>query len=80
MPHVIVKLWLRKIRAAETQLAEAITKDVMKIFRYGEASVSVAFEEVEPEEWKDQVYKPHRSQLGQSLIKTRPQLIGRLTD
>ena len=58
MPHVIVKLWPGKSEQQKAQLTEAIVKDVCKILRYGEESVSVAIEEIEPGEWKEKVYKP----------------------
>jgi 4-oxalocrotonate tautomerase len=58
MPHVIVKLWPGKSETQKTQLAEAITKDVMEIFDYGEESVSVAMEEISPQDWAMKVYKP----------------------
>jgi len=58
MPHVIVKLWPGKSNHQKTQLAERITKDVMEVFDYGEASVSVAFEEVSAQDWADKVYRP----------------------
>jgi 4-oxalocrotonate tautomerase len=57
MPHVIVKLWPGKSEQQKTHLAEAITKDVTSILHYGDESVSVAMEEVEPEEWLEKVYK-----------------------
>jgi 4-oxalocrotonate tautomerase len=58
MPHVIVKLWPGKSEQKKTRLAEAITKDVMEVLNYGDESVSVAIEEVEPQDWAEQVYKP----------------------
>lgn len=58
MPHVIVKLWPGKTEQQKSRLAEAITKDVMEIFHYGEESVSVAMEEVKSQDWVQQVYKP----------------------
>ena len=58
MPHVIVKLWPGKTEQQKTRLAEAITKDVMNIFKYGEESVSVAMEEIKPHDWAEKVYKP----------------------
>ena len=58
MPHVIVKLWPGKSEQQKTQLADAITKDVMRIFHYGEDSVSVAMEEVSASDWEEKVYKP----------------------
>ena len=51
MPHVMVKLWPGKSEQQKTLLAEAITKDVGSILHYGDESVSVAMEEVRPEEW-----------------------------
>jgi 4-oxalocrotonate tautomerase len=58
MPHIIVKLWPGKSEKQKTRLAEEITKDVAQVLNYGEKSVSVAFEEVEPQDWKEKVYKP----------------------
>jgi 4-oxalocrotonate tautomerase len=58
MPHVIVKLWPGKSKQQKARLAEAIAKDVMSVLNYGEESVSVAFEEVSPEDWAEKVYKP----------------------
>ena len=58
MPHVIVKLWPGKSEQKKQRLAEAITKDVMEIFNYGKESVSVAMEEITPEDWAEKVYKP----------------------
>jgi 4-oxalocrotonate tautomerase len=58
MPHVIVKLWPGKSEQQKTRLAESITKDVMDILDYGEESVSVAVEEVSPQDWVEKVYKP----------------------
>ena len=58
MPHVIVKLWPGKSAEQKARLSEAITRDVMEILNYGEDPVSVAMEEVAPNEWTEQVYKP----------------------
>jgi len=58
MPHVIVKLWPGKSEEQKTRLAQAIAKDVMDILHYGEDSVSVALEEVEPKDWAEKVYRP----------------------
>jgi len=58
MPHVIVKLSPGKSERQKTRLAEAITRDVMDIFHYGEESVSVAMEEIKPADWKEKVYQP----------------------
>ena len=58
MPHVIVKLWPGKSERQKARLAEEIVKDVTAILNYGEESVSVAIEEVKPEDWAEQVYNP----------------------
>jgi 4-oxalocrotonate tautomerase len=58
MPHVIVKLWPGKSAQQKTRLAEAIVKGVMHVLKYGEESVSVAIEEIKPEDWAEKVYTP----------------------
>ena len=58
MPHVIVKLWPGKSEQQKTRLADEIVKAVMSVLNYGEESVSVAIEEVEPQDWAEKVYKP----------------------
>lgn len=58
MPHVTVKIWPGKTEAQKQELAEAITQDVMQILGNGEASISVAIEEVESDRWREEVYLP----------------------
>jgi 4-oxalocrotonate tautomerase len=58
MPHVVVKLWPGKSEQQKQRLAEKIAKDVMEVLNYGEESVSVAFEEIDAQDWAQQVYKP----------------------
>ena len=58
MPHVIVKLRSGKSEKQKTKLAEEITKAVMDSLNYGEESVSVAMEEIDPKDWTEKVYKP----------------------
>jgi 4-oxalocrotonate tautomerase len=55
MPHVIVKFWPGKSEHQKTRLAEEIVKDVMNVLNYGEESVSVAIEEIKPEDWAEKV-------------------------
>ena len=50
MPHIIVKLWPGKSEQQKMQLAEEITKDVMRALDYGADSVSIAFEEIGAED------------------------------
>jgi len=58
MPHVIVKLWPGKSGQQKARLAGEITKDVMDVLNYGEESVSIAMEEIKPQDWAEKVYKP----------------------
>lgn len=69
MPHVIVKLWPGKSEEQKNRLAERITQDVMTVLNYGEESVSVAIEEVKPEDWAEKVYKPDIVQKPEQLYK-----------
>ena len=58
MPHVIIKLKPGRSEEQKTQLAQEIVKDVVAIARCEEKVVSVAFEEIKPEDWAEKVYKP----------------------
>jgi 4-oxalocrotonate tautomerase len=69
MPHIIVKLWPGKSERQKTRLAEAITKDVMDIYNYGEEAVSVAMEEIKPEDWAKKVYEPDIVNKPEKLYK-----------
>ena len=69
MPHVIVKLWPGKSEQQKVRLAEKIVEDVTTVLNYGEESVSVAFQEVEPQEWADKVYKPDIVRNSEQLYK-----------
>jgi 4-oxalocrotonate tautomerase len=57
-PHVIVKLYPGRSEQQKIRLAEQIVKDVVDIIKCGEESVSVAIEEIKPEDWAEKVYKP----------------------
>ena len=69
MPHVIVKLWPGKSEKQKQRLADAITKDVMEILHYGEESISVAMQEVKPQDWVEQVYRPEIESNIEQLYK-----------
>lgn len=58
MPHVIVKLYPGRSEDQKIQLTEAIVKDIVTITKCEEKSVSVAVEEIKPEAWAEQVYRP----------------------
>ena len=58
MPHIIIKLHPGRSKEQKIQLAREITKDVVAIAGCEEKSVSVAFEEVNPDDWAEKVYRP----------------------
>jgi 4-oxalocrotonate tautomerase len=66
MPHVVVKLWPGKSEQQRNQLADKIVKDVLQ---YGEELVSVAIEEVKPQDWTEKVYKPDDQNKWEKLYK-----------
>jgi len=69
VPHVIVKLWPGKSEQQKALLAEKIASDVMDVLNYGEESVSVGFEEIKSQDWKDKVYKPDIQDKWEKLYK-----------
>lgn len=69
MPHVIVKLWPGKTDEQKSQLSEAIVREMTQVLASSDASVSVAFEEVAPEDWTEQVVEPDILDKWDSLTK-----------
>lgn len=58
MPHVVVKALPGRSEAQKKRLCEAITRDVMAVFDCDETSISIAFEDIASDPWKDDVYLP----------------------
>lgn len=58
MPHVIVKLYPGRSGEVKARLAEEITKCVMDVAKCEEKTISVAIEEIKPEDWPEEVYGP----------------------
>ena len=54
MPHVIVKLYPGRSEQQKNRLAEEIVKDIVAIANCEEEAVSVAIEEIRPEDWAEQ--------------------------
>jgi 4-oxalocrotonate tautomerase len=69
MPHIIVKLYPGRSEQQKTRLAEEIVKDVVATLGIGEQSVSVAMEEVKPEDWPETVYRPDIADNWDKLYK-----------
>lgn len=69
MPHVIVKFVSGKPLQQQQGLADAIARDVKQHFGYDDDSISVAFDEVPSDEWKDKVYQPEIVEKADQLLK-----------
>ncbi|MBD6618774.1 4-oxalocrotonate tautomerase [Komarekiella sp. 'clone 1'] len=69
MPHISVKLYPGRSEQQKVQLAERIVKDVISLLNCGEESVSLAIEEIKPEDWAEQVYEPDILNKSEKLYK-----------
>jgi 4-oxalocrotonate tautomerase len=58
MPHVIVKMYAGRSEQQKKRVADAVTKAITSTLNYGDEAVSVAIEDVAPERWAEDVYKP----------------------
>lgn len=56
MPHITVKLYSGKSDETKQQLADELAKTLMKITGNSSESVSVEIADVDPENWKTEVY------------------------
>ena len=67
MPHVVVKMFPGPTEAQKASLADAIVRSLVETVGSREKSISVAIEEVQPQDWMTQVYAseigPHLDQL-----------------
>jgi 4-oxalocrotonate tautomerase family enzyme len=70
MPHIIVKLYPGRSEERKKQLAREIAKSVVEIAACKEKSVSIAIEEVEPDDWAEKVYKPDIINNKKNLVVT----------
>lgn len=59
MLHVIVELYPGRSEEQKIKLANEIVKDAVSIAKCDENSESVAFEEIEREDWAEEAYKPY---------------------
>jgi 4-oxalocrotonate tautomerase len=69
MPHVIVKLRAGRSDEQKRALAQAVTDAVMSALGSTEDSVSVAIEDIQPSDWRSQVYEPDILGKPEALFK-----------
>ena len=58
MPHVIVKLLSGRSAQQKVKIADEATTAIMTTTGNREAAVSVSIEDIEPDDWVNQVYQP----------------------
>ncbi|WP_414472859.1 tautomerase family protein [Microvirga sp. M2] len=58
MPHVIVKMYAGRTEQEKVKLAEEVAKAVRTAIGSADKSISVAIEDVAPDEWAEKVYRP----------------------
>lgn len=67
MPHVTVKMYAGRDRAAKQELADRIGEVMQDVLGYGPESVSIAIHDVAPSRWMTDVYEQditaHESEL-----------------
>ena len=69
MPHVAIKLFPGKTEEQKTKLAEEIRQSLLTVFKSSDASISIAFEECDPKDWLETVYKPEIEAKQDKLYK-----------
>ena len=58
MPHVVVKMFPGRSEQQKASLAAAITQALVTTADARDDTISVAIEEVQPQDWMDSVYGP----------------------
>jgi 4-oxalocrotonate tautomerase len=69
MPHVIVKMYPGRTEEQKKKLVKAITDSIIKIIAVDEKVISIAVEDVSPEEWAEKVYRPDILEKKDTLYK-----------
>lgn len=69
MPHVAIKLFPGKTEEQKVELTEAIRQSLLTILKSSEESISIAVEEIQPEDWIEAVYKPDIESKQDKLYK-----------
>ena len=67
MPHIKVQMWPGKSNEQKQVLADAMSQCIQDVLGSSEASVSVAIEDIQPDDWGSVVYEPE--------IEGKPELL-----
>jgi len=69
MPYIIVKMYPGRTQAQKEAMRDAITEVIQTTLGAPEQFISIAVEEIAPELWPEQVYKPDILDKEDTLIK-----------
>lgn len=69
MPHIAVKLYPGRTEEQKKKLTEEIVNSVTSICKCDDKAVSVSFEEIAPDDWKEKVYLPEIMSREELLTK-----------
>jgi 4-oxalocrotonate tautomerase len=69
MPHVIIKMYAGRTEEQKKKLVKAITDSIIKIIAVDEKVISIAVEDVSPEDWAGKVYRPDILEKQNTLYK-----------
>jgi 4-oxalocrotonate tautomerase len=69
MPHVNVRMYAGRSEEDKARLAEAIGQAFMQTLGSSEHSISVAIEDVAPDDWMAEVYEPEITTKADRLYK-----------
>ncbi|NLE26397.1 MAG: 4-oxalocrotonate tautomerase [Clostridiaceae bacterium] len=69
MPHVIIKLYPGRLEEQKQLCTEKIVETLIETLNTDEKSISVAFEEIPKEVWKEEVFLPDIIEKEEMLLK-----------
>jgi len=69
MPHVIIKMYAGRTEEQKKKLVKSITDSIIKIADADDKYVSIAIEDVSPEDWAEKVYRPDILEKQNTLYK-----------
>ena len=69
MPHIVVKMYPGRTEEQKSAFTEKIVECALKELQCRKEALSVAIEEVSPEEWMDRVYTPEIEGRVETLTK-----------
>jgi 4-oxalocrotonate tautomerase len=69
MPHVNVRMYAGRSDDDKARLAEAIGQALIQTLGSSERSISVAIEDVAPDDWMAEVYEPEITAKADRLFK-----------